>query len=66
MADTETIAQYRIGSNVEVPAPRPAITRLKRWLFANRTVYDAFGKPVGSGGGRETEPAQNRRDERIF
>ena len=66
MAVTETLAEYRIFINLEVPVRRPAINRMMRWAFANRTVYDAFGKPVGSGGGIETDRPQDSGVEGIL
>lgn len=46
MADTDTIALYRITINVGVPDIREAVTRVKRWILANKTVYDVHGNPV--------------------
>lgn len=62
MADTESSPPDRTVINLEVPDPREAVTWVKRWLLANKTVHDPYRNPVlVNGSYRRVHPEQTAR-----
>lgn len=46
MAESTTETQYRIEINVDVPKLQGTMTRVRRWVLANKAVHDAHGNQV--------------------